>query len=178
MIRKGNALSAEWTAWSPPSESLFPRQRNGYDCGVFTCMYTVWASIPDSSTDFSQMDMPYLRRWLTHAITEQYLREEHNTRVKMLKGTNDRPDQRQLDPCGKGRHMNGESLCGGRSSLQTTTRKLEDLSLNQFLVGTKSGHTNEDEIQVEKTTTSVKDNSSCISSSFVCPLSFPLVLVV
>ncbi len=72
----------------------------------------------------------------------------------MLKGTNDRPDQRQLGLRGKGRHMNGErALCGGRSSLQTTWRKLEDLSLNQFLVGTKSGHTNEDEMQVEKTTT-------------------------
>jgi len=62
IIRKGNALSAEWTAWSPPSESLFPRQRNGYDCWVFTCMYAAWASIPNSSTDFSQMDIPYLRK--------------------------------------------------------------------------------------------------------------------
>jgi hypothetical protein len=50
--------------------------------------------------------------------------------------------------------MNGErTLCGERSSLQTTGRKLEDLSLNQFLVETKRGYSNKDEIQVEKTTT-------------------------
>ena len=153
MARKGNALPAEWTTWSPPDESLFPRQRNGYDCGVFTCMYAAWASITDSHIDFSQSDMPLLRRWLTHAISEQYLGEmQHNGGCRMPKHTDTRPDQTQRGQRDKGQNMSGRRVLGEkRSTLLTERQKLENLSLDRFLDDIRGVDTGQDKMQVEQT---------------------------
>jgi hypothetical protein len=157
MARKGNDLPSDWRTWSPPTESFFPRQRNGYDCGVFTCMYAAWASITDSDIDFLQADMSLLRRWLTHAITEQYLGEkEHHGGWKMPKYTDTRPDQSQWGQCDKGPNMSGRrSLGGNRSTLPTEKQKLENVSLDRFLDDIRGGDSGQDKMQVEKTATLV-----------------------
>jgi len=41
-------------------ENPLPKQRNGYDCGVFTCSFAEWFS-QGLALDFSQDDMPNLR---------------------------------------------------------------------------------------------------------------------
>ncbi|KAG9314631.1 cysteine proteinase [Chiua virens] len=39
-----------------------PQQENGYDCGVFTCQFVEALSRGEETFNFSQRDMPYLRR--------------------------------------------------------------------------------------------------------------------
>ena len=46
-----------------------PRQENGYDCGVFACMYAEFLS-RNCGLVFSQRQMPYLRRRMTCEIAE------------------------------------------------------------------------------------------------------------
>jgi sentrin-specific protease 1 len=39
-----------------------PQQENGYDCGVFTCQFLEALSRGEEVFNFSQRNMPYLRR--------------------------------------------------------------------------------------------------------------------
>uniref|UniRef100_A0A914LJG8 Ubiquitin-like protease family profile domain-containing protein n=1 Tax=Meloidogyne incognita TaxID=6306 RepID=A0A914LJG8_MELIC len=40
-----------------------PQQENNYDCGVFTILYAKFLN-ENKSEHFTQMDIPYYRRWL------------------------------------------------------------------------------------------------------------------
>ncbi len=56
--KKGEALDeSEWSKNVP----VVPRQKNGFDCGVFACKFGEYAS-RRSPIDFSQDHMPYFRR--------------------------------------------------------------------------------------------------------------------
>jgi sentrin-specific protease 1 len=46
-----------------------PHQRNGYDCGVFMCMYGAYKSI-NRPFDFTQIDIPRIRAWMMRIICE------------------------------------------------------------------------------------------------------------
>lgn len=53
----------DWSGWQEPvvnGEDL-PLQRNGYDCGVFACMFAEYLA-RDAYPDFTQADMDCLRR--------------------------------------------------------------------------------------------------------------------
>jgi hypothetical protein len=152
MTRRGSTLPSEWTVWSPPADSSFPRQRNGYDCGVFTCMYA-WASMIDSEIDFSQADMPLFRRWMAHAITEQYLSEkEHHGGVQTPKHTDIKPGRTQLGQCGKGQNMSKEKARSEKyCALPIEGRKEENLSLDRFLDNIRRVKAGQDKMQVDET---------------------------
>jgi sentrin-specific protease 1 len=49
----------------PPAES--PQQQNGYDCGMFVCMYADYM-LQDLPEQFSQQDMPMLRRKICYCV--------------------------------------------------------------------------------------------------------------
>jgi sentrin-specific protease 1 len=57
--------SSRWTAKSL-SEGV-PRQLNGYDCGVFTCVFGEHLA-RRAPFDFTQADMPYFRHRLTYEL--------------------------------------------------------------------------------------------------------------
>lgn len=44
-----------------------PQQRNGYDCGIFTCVNAEYLA-RDAALDFTQDDMPILRHRLCYEI--------------------------------------------------------------------------------------------------------------
>jgi len=49
---------SDWTEYSPKS---IPRQRNGYDCGIFMCRYAECVS-RRKEFNFEQRNMPYFRK--------------------------------------------------------------------------------------------------------------------
>lgn len=55
----------EWKLLTP--ESPVPQQRNGYDCGVFTCFFADYFSL-DKPMTFEQDDMPDLRQRLAARV--------------------------------------------------------------------------------------------------------------
>lgn len=68
--KTGNAFNAdEWTFYKPKS---IPVQQNGYDCGVFTCLFAEYRSRLEEF-DFDQSRMPYLRQRLVWEITNARL---------------------------------------------------------------------------------------------------------
>ncbi|KAI9364484.1 hypothetical protein DFJ73DRAFT_788926 [Zopfochytrium polystomum] len=58
-----------WTDYAPKS---IPAQRNGYDCGVFTCMFAEFSSRQAPFT-FTQIDMPDLRNRIASEIINKKL---------------------------------------------------------------------------------------------------------
>uniref|UniRef100_A0A8R1HKN2 ULP_PROTEASE domain-containing protein n=2 Tax=Caenorhabditis japonica TaxID=281687 RepID=A0A8R1HKN2_CAEJA len=62
----------DFTGWNIVQLTEIPRQRNGSDCGVFSCQFGEWASrrkIPE----FSQKHMPYYRKRMVHEIVTKRL---------------------------------------------------------------------------------------------------------
>ena len=69
-LRKGMPMTQaqmdEWEVMSmPPIDS--PKQENGFDCGMFVCMYADYMlnNLPEQ---FSQNDMPMLRQKICYCI--------------------------------------------------------------------------------------------------------------
>ncbi|RKO83586.1 hypothetical protein BDK51DRAFT_23192, partial [Blyttiomyces helicus] len=60
---------SSWTDYSPRD---IPAQENGFDCGVFTCMWMEYASRREPF-DFSQTNMPYLRQRIVAEILQSQL---------------------------------------------------------------------------------------------------------
>ncbi|ORY30691.1 cysteine proteinase [Rhizoclosmatium globosum] len=58
-----------WTDYCPPD---IPGQLNGYDCGVFTCMYAEYIA-REAEFDFSQNVMGYIRRRMVYEICTKKL---------------------------------------------------------------------------------------------------------
>jgi sentrin-specific protease 1 len=58
--------------WSDVPVNNIPLQKNGSDCGVFTCMYARYLS-SNSPFTFSQEDMPQIRRHIICELLEQRL---------------------------------------------------------------------------------------------------------
>jgi sentrin-specific protease 1 len=53
---------------------ITPQQENGYDCGVFTCQFFERLSRGEEYFNFTQADMPYLRRLMIWEIGHAKLR--------------------------------------------------------------------------------------------------------
>ncbi|KAK0208494.1 hypothetical protein DFS33DRAFT_1303966 [Desarmillaria ectypa] len=53
-----------------------PQQENGYDCGVFTCQFLQYLSKGEESFNFSQADIPYLRRRMILEIGQASLGDD------------------------------------------------------------------------------------------------------
>ena len=60
---------SDWIDYVPKH---IPGQENGYDCGVFMCTYGEYIS-RDAPFDFSQANMPYLRRRMMYEILSKKL---------------------------------------------------------------------------------------------------------
>lgn len=58
----------EWEDWQ---DDETPLQQNGYDCGMFTCLAAEKLSRADSSWDYGQPNMSYLRRKLALELVRQ-----------------------------------------------------------------------------------------------------------
>ncbi|KIM48404.1 hypothetical protein M413DRAFT_230782 [Hebeloma cylindrosporum] len=63
-----------WENWAPEHT---PQQENGFDCGVFTCQFMETLSRGEEYFNFTQKDMPYLRRRMIWEIGNAKLRDEH-----------------------------------------------------------------------------------------------------
>jgi Ulp1 family protease len=44
-----------------------PRQSNGFDCGVFVCLYASYL-MSNKTFDFTQSDLPAMRKWMAYRI--------------------------------------------------------------------------------------------------------------
>ncbi|KAJ3351336.1 SUMO1 sentrin specific peptidase 1 [Entophlyctis luteolus] len=62
----------DFSAWTDYCPKDIPGQLNGYDCGVFACMYAEYRS-RDAAFDFSQKNMGYLRRRMVYEICTKTL---------------------------------------------------------------------------------------------------------
>ena len=59
--------AAAWSAVYPLHKHRIPRQDNGFDCGVFVCMYASY-QMHRHEFDFKQRDMEDFRKWIAHRI--------------------------------------------------------------------------------------------------------------
>jgi sentrin-specific protease 1 len=59
--------ASAWSAVYPKHKRRIPRQSNGYDCGVFVCMYASYL-MQKHDFDFNQHDMENFRKWIAHRI--------------------------------------------------------------------------------------------------------------
>jgi sentrin-specific protease 1 len=66
----------DFTGWEDHFSKSIPQQENGYDCGVFTCQFLESLSRNVESFNFTQKDMPYLRRRMIWEIAKTVLRED------------------------------------------------------------------------------------------------------
>ena len=57
----------EWSVIYPQLARRIPRQSNGWDCGVFVCMYASYL-MHKHDFDFDQRDMEDFRKWIAHRI--------------------------------------------------------------------------------------------------------------
>ncbi|KAM6228133.1 sentrin-specific protease 2-like [Porphyrio hochstetteri] len=69
--RKEELDSSEWTLHSMEPHEI-PQQKNGSDCGVFTCKYADYICREEPMT-FTQRHMPYFRRKMVWEILHQQL---------------------------------------------------------------------------------------------------------
>ncbi|KAM6228173.1 sentrin-specific protease 2-like [Porphyrio hochstetteri] len=69
--RKEELDSSEWTLRSMEPHEI-PQQKNGSDCGVFTCKYADYICREEPMT-FTQRHMPYFRRKMVWEILHQQL---------------------------------------------------------------------------------------------------------
>ncbi|RKP39788.1 hypothetical protein BJ085DRAFT_43705 [Dimargaris cristalligena] len=60
---------SDWEDYCPKN---IPRQQNGYDCGVFTCMFAEYCC-REATFDFTQKQMPYLRKRMMYEIATNQL---------------------------------------------------------------------------------------------------------
>ncbi|KAI0034931.1 hypothetical protein K488DRAFT_76942 [Vararia minispora EC-137] len=65
----------DFTRWQDHAPVTTPRQENGYDCGVFTCRFLEMLS-RGQDFNFSQRDIPYLRRRMIWEIIHGELRDD------------------------------------------------------------------------------------------------------
>ncbi|KAG0224915.1 SUMO1 sentrin specific peptidase 1 [Mortierella sp. GBA43] len=63
----------DFQGWENACPKDIPRQRNGYDCGVFTCTFIEFKSRGMDDLDFSQDNMIYLRKKIVLSILNQSL---------------------------------------------------------------------------------------------------------
>ncbi|KAJ7783556.1 cysteine proteinase [Mycena maculata] len=66
----------DFSGWEDYTSDDTPRQENGFDCGVFTCQFLESLSRGEESFNFSQKDIPYLRRRMIWEIGNATLRTE------------------------------------------------------------------------------------------------------
>jgi Ulp1 family protease len=64
--------------WTLHNKIDCPAQENGFDCGVFTCMYMDFTA-RDEEFAFGQQHMPYLRKRMAYEIIT----------LKMIRATGD-----------------------------------------------------------------------------------------
>ncbi|KAJ1967516.1 hypothetical protein IWQ62_001811 [Dispira parvispora] len=62
----------DFTGWQDCAPKDIPQQRNGYDCGVFSCTFAEYASRREPF-DFTQDHMPYIRRRMMYEIITKSL---------------------------------------------------------------------------------------------------------
>jgi len=67
----------DFTGWQDLAPDYTPQQENGFDCGVFTCQFMETLSRGEEFFNFTQKDMPYLRRRMIWEIGNTKLRDEH-----------------------------------------------------------------------------------------------------
>ncbi|KAF7306736.1 Cysteine proteinase [Mycena indigotica] len=67
----------DFTGWVDYTSPDIPQQENGYDCGVFTCQFLESLSRGAEPFNFSQKDIPYLRRRMIWEIGNATLRTEY-----------------------------------------------------------------------------------------------------
>ncbi|CAO3566221.1 unnamed protein product [Mortierella alpina] len=63
----------DFQGWENDCPKDIPRQRNGFDCGVFTCTFLECKSRGLDQFDFSQQNMPYLRKRIILSILNKSL---------------------------------------------------------------------------------------------------------
>ena len=68
-MRAKQGKTLDLSKWSKITVKDLPRQSNGYDCGVFACQYGR-CIIADKPFDFTQKDMPFLRKRMTIDILD------------------------------------------------------------------------------------------------------------
>jgi len=66
----------DFTDWQDYAPEDTPQQENGYDCGVFVCQFLESLSRGEEYFNFSQADMPYLRRRMIWEIGNATLRDD------------------------------------------------------------------------------------------------------
>ncbi|KAJ3771523.1 hypothetical protein FB446DRAFT_739961 [Lentinula raphanica] len=66
----------DFTGWEDHVLKDTPQQENGYDCGVFTCQFLETLSRGEETFNFSQDDIPYLRRRMIWEIGHSKLRTD------------------------------------------------------------------------------------------------------
>ena len=70
--KKSVLNTKDWKMQGPPKD--LPRQNNGVDCGMFLCMFVYYLAhgrIPTTTKDFSQRDIPNLRKLVALWIIQQ-----------------------------------------------------------------------------------------------------------
>ncbi|KAL0579803.1 hypothetical protein V5O48_002214 [Marasmius crinis-equi] len=65
----------DFTDWRDYTLDDTPQQENGYDCGVFTCQFLESLSRGEESFNFTQSDIPYLRRRMIWEIGNARLKD-------------------------------------------------------------------------------------------------------
>ncbi|KAG0206294.1 SUMO1 sentrin specific peptidase 1 [Mortierella sp. GBA30] len=63
----------DFQGWENDCPKDIPRQKNGFDCGVFTCTFLECKSRGLDQFDFSQQNMPYLRKRIVLNIINKSL---------------------------------------------------------------------------------------------------------
>ncbi|KAJ3756966.1 hypothetical protein EV360DRAFT_47019 [Lentinula raphanica] len=66
----------DFTGWEDYVSKDTPQQENGDDCGVFTCQFLECLSRGEETFNFSQDDIPYLRRRMIWEIGRSKLRTD------------------------------------------------------------------------------------------------------
>ncbi|KAK0233372.1 cysteine proteinase [Armillaria fumosa] len=66
----------DFTGWEDYTLKDTPQQENGYDCGVFTCQFLQSLSRGEESFNFTQADIPYLRRRMILEIGQASLGDD------------------------------------------------------------------------------------------------------
>ncbi|KAF9270478.1 cysteine proteinase [Marasmius fiardii PR-910] len=65
----------DFSEWNDYTSGDTPQQENGYDCGVFTCQFLESLSRGEETFNFTQSDIPYLRRRMIWEIGNAKLKE-------------------------------------------------------------------------------------------------------
>lgn len=65
-------IELDCSGWKLMDADDCPKQRNGFDCGVFTCINAEYLA-RDAKLDFTQDDMPILRQRLCYEILKNCL---------------------------------------------------------------------------------------------------------